>query len=222
MLLFCCRLINLAALTHSEHAGMVPACRHIHEPRSRLLVGQDCSSAGFISGEPGEALLWGRRGGTRNQHQHETSCQQSGGDEFLRPPNRPARCRPPAASAHRFGMGCHYLRCSVQGLFVLHARTLETYGAVWSQRGPALLRRIKPLCWNLANNWILRQKACQARSIAALQSLLELTINIQPPEMPHWHRRSVSHMVGGHQNATTSCWRACWPCTIAKPSGRVG
>lgn len=97
--LFCCQVVNLAGLSHCDYAGMVPAGRHIEGTAKPPARWAKCSSAVFISGEPGEALLWGRRGGTRNQHQHETSRQQSGGDEFLRPPNRSARCHPASALA---------------------------------------------------------------------------------------------------------------------------
>lgn len=104
----------------------------------------------------------------------------------------------------RFGLGCHYLRCPVQAL-------------PSSTQGPLKPTHLftPPLCWKLTNRQILRQRACQARSVTAEQPLLQPQINIQPPEIPCWHRRSVSNMVCRHQNPPP-VRGPHWPHSIAK------
>lgn len=112
--LFCCQVVNLAGLSHCEYAGMVPAGRHIEGTAKPPARWAKCSSAVFISGEPGEALLWGRRGwdeeptSTRNLPSTKRRGRVPATPELV--------CEMPPCECPRFGIDCHYFRCSLQAL----------------------------------------------------------------------------------------------------------
>lgn len=94
---------------------------------------------------------------TTNQHQHETSCQQSAGTSSCDPRTglRDATLRVPCS-----GLGRHYFRRSIHAMAFLRAMTLDTHGNAPGDCKTLFLRRIKPLCWKLTNNQILRQIPC--------------------------------------------------------------
>lgn len=165
--------------------------------------------------------------GTTNQHQHETSCQQSAGTSSCDPRTglRDATLRVSCS-----GLGRHYFRRAIQlPAFFPCKRPLKpsryALGAC-KCTSVAFLRRSKPVCWKLTNSQILRQMPCQARSISAHPPLLlEPQIEVQPREMRLWPRGSVSNMgvVGDLQNPTTCrCWRHRGRYAIARAIAHLG
>lgn len=154
---------------------MVLAGGLIIEQRSRLFVGQHVLQLVLFQESP-ESPRWGYRGGTRNQHQHETSRQQKRRDEFLRPPNWSAACHPANASLR---LRLPLFTALFAGPAILHARTLETCADG--------LEPVKPcsstphqasLLETHQHAAFLRQMACQARSISEHQPLLQRQIKI--------------------------------------------
>lgn len=115
-------VVNFAGLSHSEHASMVPAGGHIKGTAKSPVRWATCSSAG---GYFRRRLSVRLHGGTTNQHQHETSRQQSAGTSSCDPRTRlrDATLRVPCS-----GLGHHYFWRSMHALAFLRATTLETGG----------------------------------------------------------------------------------------------
>lgn len=127
--LFCCRVVNLVGLSHSENAGMVPAGRHIEGTAKPPARWAKHSSAVFISGEPGEAFCGAAAAGRGTNINTKPPVNKAAGTSSCDPRTglRDATLRLPSLW-HRLPL--FPVLCA--GLIILHARTLEAHGTVWS------------------------------------------------------------------------------------------
>ncbi|KAI7779287.1 hypothetical protein LA080_001050 [Diaporthe eres] len=178
---------------------MVPADGHIKKQRSRLFVEQHVLLLGcYLRRAPESPSV-----GPTRRDEEPTSTRNLPAtkrwDEFLRPPNRSAGCHPANASLRpRLPL----FTVLFAGPAILHARILETSSSTPHQAS---------LLETHQHPAILRQRACQARSISAEK---RIKYGARPPKSHHHllavplagHHREV-HIRSGHKAShASSVW----------------